>query len=113
MGGERDELLERVGSMRDMIKSLEAELHSSSSSLSAANSEVSHYRGKVTQLQALLDSMEKTRQTETSDRKKHVSDINEAKLNVSRLNSKIGVYSLWVICRNQEVTSSYPLGDLL
>ena len=96
MGSERDEIVERAGSMRDMIKSLEAELQSSSSSLSAANTEVSHYRGKVTQLQALLDSMEKTRQTETSDRKKHVSDVSEAKLNVSRLNSKIGEHSLCV-----------------
>lgn len=79
--------------MKDMIKSLEVELQRSSSSLSAANSEVSRYRSKATQLQALLDSVEKSRQTVQLDRKKQASDVSEAKLNVSRLNSKISKYT--------------------
>ena len=77
--------------MKDMIKSLEAELQSSSSSLSAVNAEVSRYRSKAAQLQSVLDSMEKSRQTEQLDRKKQVSDVSEAKLNISKLNSKIGM----------------------
>ncbi len=80
------------GAMKDMIKSLEAELQSSSASLSNANADVARYRSKVTQLQALLDSAEKSRQTEQLSRKKQVSDVSEAKLNVSRLNSKISKY---------------------
>ena len=88
---EREELTERVSTMKDMIKSLEAELQSSSSSLSTVNAEVSRYRSKAAQLQGLLDSMEKSRQTEQSDKKKQASNVSEAKLNISKLNSKIGV----------------------
>ena len=77
--------------MKDMIKSLEAELQSSSTSLSTANAEVSRHRCRANQLQALLDSAEKSRHTEQRDRKKQVSDVSEAKLSVSRLNSKIGM----------------------
>ncbi len=87
---ERDELTERGSTMKDMIKSLEAELHSSSTSLSTANAEVSRHRSKANQLQALLDSAEKLRHTEQQDRKKLVSDVSEAKLSISRLNGKIG-----------------------
>ncbi len=70
--------------MKDMIKSLEAELQSSSNSLSTANAEVSRHRSSSNQLQALLDSAEKSRHTELQDRKKQVSDVSEA-------NSKIGM----------------------
>ncbi len=69
--------------MKDMIKSLEAQLQSSSTSLSTANAEVSHHRSSANQLQALLDSAEKSRHTEQQDMKKQVSVVSEA-------NSKIG-----------------------
>ncbi len=81
---ERDELTERCSTMKDLIKSLEAELHSSSTSLSTANAEVSRHRSKANQLQALLDSAEKSRHTEQQGRKKQVSDVSEA-------NSKFGM----------------------
>ena len=81
---ERDELTERGSTMKDMIKSLEAELHSSSTSLSTANAEVSRHRSSANQLQALLDSAEKSRHTEQEDRMKQVSDVSLA-------NSKIGM----------------------
>ncbi len=57
---ERDELTERCSTMTDMIKSLEAELQSSSTSLSTANAEVSRHRSSANQLQ--------------------VSDVSEAKI---------------------------------
>ncbi len=81
---ERDELTERDSTMKDMIKSLEAQLQSSSTSLSTANAEVSRHRSSANQLQALLDSAEKSRHAEQQDRKKQVSDISEA-------NGKIGM----------------------
>ncbi len=81
---ERDELTERCSTMKDMIKSLEAELHSSSTSLSTANAEVSRHRSSANQLQALLDSAEKSRHTELQDMKKQLSYVSEA-------NSKIGM----------------------
>ncbi len=81
---EQDELTERGSTMKDMIKSLEAELHCSSTSLSTANAEVSRHRSRVNQLQALLDSAEKSRHTEQEDRKKQMSDVSLA-------NSKIGM----------------------
>ncbi len=89
---ERDAMTDSDGAMKDMIKSLETELQSSSASLSTANADVTRYRSKVTQLQALLESAEKSRQTEQLTRKKQVSDVSEAKLNVSRLNSKMSTY---------------------
>ncbi len=94
---ERNELTERGSTMKDMIKSLEAELHSSSTSLSTANAEVSRHRSKANQLQALLDSAEKLRHTEQQDRKKLVSDVSEAKLSISRLNGKIGMFASCVV----------------
>ncbi len=62
--------------MKDMIKSLEADLHSSSTFLSTANAEVSRHRSSANQLQTLLDSAEKSRRTEQQDRKKQLSDSN-------------------------------------
>ncbi len=73
---ERDELTERCSTMKDMIKSLEADLHSSSTFLSTANAEVSRHRSSANQLQTLLDSAEKSRRTEQQDRKKQLSDSN-------------------------------------
>ncbi len=67
--------------MKDMIKSLEAE-QSSSTSLSTANAEVSRHRSSANQLQALLDSAEKSRHTEQQDRKKQVSDVSEANIKI-------------------------------
>ncbi len=69
--------------MKDMIKSLEAQLQSSNTSLSTAIAEVSRHRSSANQLQALLDSAEKSRHTELQDMKKQVSVVSEA-------NSKIG-----------------------
>ncbi len=79
---ERDELTERGSTTKDMIKSLEAELHSSSTSLSTANAEVSRHRSRANQLQALLDSAEKSRHTEQENRKKQVSDVSKANIKI-------------------------------
>ena len=79
---ERDELTERGSTMKDMIKSLEAELHSSSTSLSTANAEVSRHRSSANQLQALLNSAEKSRHTEQQDRKKQMSDVSKANIKI-------------------------------
>ncbi len=78
---ERDELTERCSTMKDMNKSLEAQLQSSSTSLSTTNAEVSRLHSRANQLQALLDSAEKSRHTDTEQQ---VSAVSEA-------NSKIGM----------------------
>lgn len=53
---ERDELFSRVSSQREAIHALQAELETSSKALTAAGSDASQLRSKVTHLQGLIDA---------------------------------------------------------
>ena len=53
---ERDELLGRVSTQREAIHSLQTEMETSSQALTAAGTDASRLRSKVTQLQGLLDA---------------------------------------------------------
>lgn len=87
---ERDELLERLSSTKKLLTSLEVELENSTSALSTANGEVVRYRSKVSQLQALVEASERTRQDQQKGIRTHEADVQAAQSTVASLNSKIG-----------------------
>lgn len=88
--GERDELSGRVKAMKEMMKSLESELQSSSTALTAANDDVKRYRSKANQLQAILESAERTRQQQDKGIKKQANSVQEAHTTIAKLNSRNG-----------------------
>ena len=90
MCNERDELSDRVKSLKEMVKSLEAELQSSSDALREANDDVSRYRSKANQLQGIVESAERTRQQQQRGMKKHSGDMEEAQATITRLTSRTG-----------------------
>lgn len=72
-----------------MVKSLETELQSSTSALATANTEASKYRSKVTQLQGLMESSERTRQEHEREVKRQASQTHEARAGMTSLTSRI------------------------
>lgn len=87
---ERDELSERLSSTKQVLTSMETELESSTQALSAANKELVKHRTRVTQLQALVEASERTRQEQQKGIRSRMSDIQTAQSTVASLNSKIG-----------------------
>lgn len=87
---ERDELSERLSSTKKLMTSLESELENSTVALSTANTELVHLRGKVSQLQALVDASERTRQEQQRGIRTQAADVHAAQSSVTSLNSKIG-----------------------
>ena len=81
---------DRLVSLKEMVKSLECELQSSSSALTAANDDVQRYRSKANQLQGIVESAERTRQEQHRGIKKHASNMQEAQATITRLTSRTG-----------------------
>ena len=90
MCGERDELSDRVATLKEMVKSLECELQSSSAALAAANDDVQKYRSKANHLHGIVESAERTRQEQHRGLKKHASNMQEAQATITRLTSRTG-----------------------
>lgn len=88
--GERDELSGRLKTTKEMVKSLESELQSSSSALTAANDDVKRYRSKANQLQAIVESAERTRQQQERGIKKQTNSVQEAHVTITKLTSRTG-----------------------
>lgn len=88
---ERDELSGRLASTKKLISSLETELENSTQALSAANLELVEHRSKVSQLQALVEASERTRQEQQKGIRTQAADVQAAQSTVASLNSKIGV----------------------
>ena len=74
--------------MKEMVKSLESELQSSSSALTAANDNVKRYQSKANQLQAIVESAERTRQQQDRGIKKETNKVQEARVTITKLNSR-------------------------
>ena len=91
MCGERDELSDRVKSLKEMVKSLETELQSSSAALKVTNEEASRYRSKANQLQGIVESAERTRQQQQKGIKKQATSMQEAQATITRLTSRNGM----------------------
>ena len=92
---ERDELLSRVSTQRDIIHSLQTELESSSKALSSAGSEASRLRGKVAQLQGVLDAGQLGREQVERQRRKEARRVEEAQTTLAQSGTRIGVW-VWV-----------------
>lgn len=88
--GERDELSGRVKTMKEMVKSLESELQSSISALTAANNDVKRYQSKANQLQTIAESAERTRHQQERGIKKQSNRVQEAHVTITKLNSRTG-----------------------
>lgn len=86
---ERDELNSRANSLREMVRSLEAELQSSTSALASANAEVGKYRSRVSQLQGLVEASERTRQEQERNIRRHASHAHESHASATSLAAKI------------------------
>ena len=89
MCNERDELSDRVKTLKEMVKSLESELQSSSAALKDANDDVSSYRSKANQLQGIVESAERTRQQQQRGIKKQSTNMEEAQATITRLTSRV------------------------
>ncbi len=87
---EKEELSKRLSSTKELLASMEAELQNSTLSLAAANGELVRHRSKVSQLQALVEASERTRQGQEKGMKDQSLTAQTAQYNVAALNSKIG-----------------------
>lgn len=89
MCSEREELSERLSSTKELLTSMEAELQRSTDALTAANSEVVCHRSKISQLQALVEASERTRQEREKETRTQAASAQVAQSTVTSLNSKI------------------------
>ena len=87
---ERDELSERLTGAKKVMTSMQQELESSTQSLSSAHSELARHRGRATQLQALVDASERTRQEQQKGIRTQSADVQAAQSTVTSLKNKIG-----------------------
>ena len=90
--GEREELERHLASTKKLLVSMETELENSTKALSAANSELVLQRGKASQLQALVESSERTRQEQQKGLRSQAADVQSVQSAMAALNSKIGEF---------------------
>lgn len=86
---EKEELLERLAATKELLTSTESELGNSTQALSTTNVELIHQRSKVTNLQVLVESSERTRQEQHKGMKTRVADVETAQSTIFSLNNKI------------------------
>ena len=70
---EREDLQNRVASLRDMVHKMEDELKQSNTTLTSSDKITAQLRNKVKQLQGLVEAGERTRLEQDRDLKQHVS----------------------------------------
>ena len=86
---------------------MEAELQQSTEALATANSEAVGYRSRVSQLQALVEATERTRQEQEKGIRSHAASAQHAQCTVASLNSKISKHykTIIIVCMNIEYDS--------
>ena len=86
---EKDKLSERLTATKKLLTTTESELANSTKALSTTNVELVHQRSKVTNLQVLVETSERTRQEQQKGMKSRAADVEVAQSTISSLNNKI------------------------
>ena len=88
---EKNDMSGRLDSTKEVLSSMETELEQSTKALSTANTDLIQQRAKVSQLQALVEASERTRQEQQRGIKTQEADVKASQAAVASLNRKIGV----------------------